>query len=102
MKQCLLLKQLAHSDFDVDRAKLIHSVINEITEDDVNDLSDQIREQKEELIKAITDARYSLGSNAVYKNGSARQNVNQDEHEHHEQKSYYGDRDTNSLGKVKK
>ncbi|KAJ0585980.1 putative plus-end-directed kinesin ATPase [Helianthus annuus] len=61
------------------RAKLIHNnpVVNEITEDDVNDLSDQIRELKEELIRAKTDASYSFGSNTIYKNGSARQSLNQ-------------------------
>ncbi|KAI3820478.1 hypothetical protein L1987_08026 [Smallanthus sonchifolius] len=61
------------------RAKLIHNnpVVNEITEDDVNDLSDQIRELKEELIRAKTDASYSFGSSTVYKNGSARQSLNQ-------------------------
>ncbi|XP_071693468.1 kinesin-like protein KIN-12F [Rutidosis leptorrhynchoides] len=61
------------------RAKLVHNnpVVNEITEDDVNDLSDQIRELKEELIRAKTDASYSIGSSAVFKNGSVRQSLNQ-------------------------
>nr|XP_043638586.1 kinesin-like protein KIN-12F [Erigeron canadensis] len=60
------------------RAKLIHNnpVVNEITEDDVNDLSDQIRVLKEELIRAKTDASYSIGSNTNYKNGSVRQSLN--------------------------
>ncbi|XP_076922125.1 kinesin-like protein KIN-12F [Bidens hawaiensis] len=61
------------------RAKLIQNnpVVNVITEDDVNDLSDQIRELKEELIRARTDASYSFGSNTICKNGSARQSLNQ-------------------------
>ncbi|KAK1406964.1 hypothetical protein QVD17_38574 [Tagetes erecta] len=61
------------------RAKLIRNnpVVNEITEDDVNDLSDQIRELKEELIRAKTDASYCIGTNTIYKNGSARQSLNQ-------------------------
>lgn len=61
------------------RAKLIHNnpVVNEITEDDVNDLSDQIRELKEELIRAKTDSSYSIGSNTNYKSGSVRQSLNQ-------------------------
>ncbi|KAK9080690.1 hypothetical protein SSX86_000448 [Deinandra increscens subsp. villosa] len=61
------------------RAKLIHNnpVVNEITEDDVNGLSDQIRELKEELIRAKTDSSYSVGSNSIYKNGSVRQSLNQ-------------------------
>ncbi|KVH99197.1 Kinesin, motor domain-containing protein [Cynara cardunculus var. scolymus] len=61
------------------RAKLIHNnpVVNKITEDDVNDLSDQIRELKEELIRAKSDASYSIGSNTNYKGGSVRQSLNQ-------------------------
>lgn len=62
------------------RAKLIHNnpVVNKITEDDVNDLSDQIRELKEELIRAKSDASYSIGSNTNYKSGSSvRQSLNQ-------------------------
>ncbi|KAL8215706.1 hypothetical protein R6Q57_022543 [Mikania cordata] len=61
------------------RAKLVRNnpIANEITEDDVNDLSDQIRELKEELIRAKTDASYSIGSNSIYKNGSVRQSLNQ-------------------------
>ncbi|KAI3673850.1 hypothetical protein L6452_39980 [Arctium lappa] len=61
------------------RAKLIHNnpVVNKITEDDVNDLSDQIRELKEELIRAKSDASYSIGSNTNYRGGSVRQSLNQ-------------------------
>ncbi|KAI3717924.1 hypothetical protein L1987_69854 [Smallanthus sonchifolius] len=61
------------------RAKLIHNnpVVNKLTEDDVNNLSDQIRELKEELIRAKTDSSYSIGSNTIYKNGSVRQSLNQ-------------------------
>ncbi|KAL4566894.1 hypothetical protein LXL04_031020 [Taraxacum kok-saghyz] len=61
------------------RAKLIHNnpVVNEITEDDVNDLTDQIRELKEELIRAKTDSSYSIGSSAIFKGGSVRQSLNQ-------------------------
>ncbi|KAF5796380.1 putative plus-end-directed kinesin ATPase [Helianthus annuus] len=53
------------------RAKLMHNnpVVNKLTEDDVNDLSDQIRTLKEELIRAKTDPSY--------KNGSVRQSLNQ-------------------------
>ncbi|KAI3504384.1 hypothetical protein L1887_25826 [Cichorium endivia] len=61
------------------RAKLIHNnpVVNEITEDDVNDLTDQIRELKEELIRAKSDASYSIGSSTIFKGGSVRQSLNQ-------------------------
>ncbi|PWA57236.1 kinesin motor family protein [Artemisia annua] len=61
------------------RAKLIHNnpVVNVITEDDVNDLSDQIRELKEELIRAKTDASCSIRSSTNYKTGSVRQSLNQ-------------------------
>ncbi|KAL5101230.1 hypothetical protein RYX36_005557 [Vicia faba] len=41
-------------------------VINEIKEDDVNDLSDQIRQLKEELIRAKADVRSSDGSKNGY------------------------------------
>ncbi|CAI9261700.1 unnamed protein product [Lactuca saligna] len=61
------------------RAKLIHNnpVVNEITEDDVNDLTDQIRELKEELIRAKSDTSYSIGSSTIFKGGSVRQSLNQ-------------------------
>ncbi|WJX64872.1 hypothetical protein P8452_49602 [Trifolium repens] len=41
-------------------------VINEIKEDDVNDLSDQIRQLKEELIRAKADVRSSDGNKKGY------------------------------------
>ncbi|CAK8538887.1 unnamed protein product [Lathyrus sativus] len=41
-------------------------VINEIKEDDVNDLSDQIRQLKEELIRAKADVRSSDGNKNGY------------------------------------
>ncbi|KAI7737375.1 hypothetical protein M8C21_020322 [Ambrosia artemisiifolia] len=61
------------------RAKLMHNnpVVNKLTEDDVNDLSDQIRTLKEELLRAKTDSSYSIGSNTISKNGSVRQSLNQ-------------------------
>ncbi|KAK1435597.1 hypothetical protein QVD17_01363 [Tagetes erecta] len=61
------------------RAKLIHNnpVINKLTENDVNDLGYQIRELKEELIRAKTDSSYSIGSSMISKNGSVRQSLNQ-------------------------
>ncbi|XP_076895509.1 kinesin-like protein KIN-12C [Bidens hawaiensis] len=53
------------------RAKLIHNnpIVNRLTEDDVNELGDQIRELKEELIRAKTDSSY--------KTGNVRQSLNQ-------------------------
>ncbi|AET00644.1 putative plus-end-directed kinesin ATPase [Medicago truncatula] len=50
------------------RVRLIQNepVINEIKEDDVNDLSDQIRQLKEELIRAKADVRSSDGSRNGY------------------------------------
>nr|GMC76511.1 kinesin-like protein KIN12A [Ipomoea batatas] len=52
-------------------------VINEISEDDVNDLSDQIRQLKEELIRAKTNVNV-FGSNDGYLKGqSARESLNQ-------------------------
>ncbi|OVA09269.1 Kinesin [Macleaya cordata] len=52
-------------------------VVNEITEDDVNDLSDQIRQLKEELIKAKAVGYNSVGSNTEYFKGrSARESLN--------------------------
>nr|KJB81672.1 hypothetical protein B456_013G156400 [Gossypium raimondii] len=53
-------------------------VINEISEDDVNGLSDQIRQLKEELIRAKSDAYNSVGSKSGYFKGwNARESLNQ-------------------------
>ncbi|GMI85232.1 hypothetical protein like AT3G20150 [Hibiscus trionum] len=53
-------------------------VINEISEDHVNGLSDQIRQLKEELIRAKSDAHSSVGSRTGYVNGwNARESLNQ-------------------------
>ncbi|KAK2987078.1 hypothetical protein RJ640_004804 [Escallonia rubra] len=53
-------------------------VINEITEDHVNDLSDQIRQLKEELIRAKSNVCISVGSNyANSKERSVRESINQ-------------------------
>ncbi|XVF77295.1 hypothetical protein PTKIN_Ptkin14bG0031100 [Pterospermum kingtungense] len=53
-------------------------VINEISEDDVNGLSDQIRQLKEELIRAKSDAYSSVGSKSGYFKGrNARDSLNQ-------------------------
>ncbi|XP_017980721.1 PREDICTED: kinesin-like protein KIN12B [Theobroma cacao] len=53
-------------------------VINEISEDDVNGLSDQIRQLKEELIRAKSDVYSSVGSKSGYFIGrSARNSLNQ-------------------------
>ncbi|CAL1384694.1 unnamed protein product [Linum trigynum] len=53
------------------RIRLIQNrpVINEISEDDVNDLSDQIRQLKEELIRAKYDTCKSAGSKSGYFRG---------------------------------
>ncbi|KAK9268639.1 hypothetical protein L1049_000396 [Liquidambar formosana] len=62
------------------RAKSIRNepVINEITEDDVNDLSDQIRLLKEELIRAKSNVSNSVGSNNGYFKGrNVRDSLNQ-------------------------
>ncbi|KAJ4977105.1 hypothetical protein NE237_002211 [Protea cynaroides] len=62
------------------RAKAIQNmpVINEIKEDDVNDLSDQIRQLKEELIKAKSDVYCSVGTKSGYFKGQkARDSLNQ-------------------------
>ncbi|KAL2472909.1 Kinesin motor family protein [Forsythia ovata] len=62
------------------RAKLVKNepVINEITEDDVDDLSNQIRQLKEELIKAKSNSCNSFISNQGYFRGqSVRESVNQ-------------------------
>ncbi|KAI3418132.1 Kinesin motor domain-containing protein [Psidium guajava] len=53
-------------------------VINEISEDDVNDLSDQIRQLKEELIRTRSLAHNSMGSKQKYFHGqTARESLNQ-------------------------
>ncbi|GLT56999.1 hypothetical protein SLA2020_300070 [Shorea laevis] len=53
-------------------------VINEISEDDVNDLSDQIRQLKEELIRAKSDVYSSVGSkNGHFKGRNVRDSLNQ-------------------------
>ncbi|KAG5546658.1 hypothetical protein RHGRI_018730 [Rhododendron griersonianum] len=62
------------------RVKSIHNepVINEISEDDVNDLSDQIRQLKEELIRAKSNVSNSVGINIRNSKGrSVRESVNQ-------------------------
>ncbi|KAJ7960866.1 Kinesin-like protein [Quillaja saponaria] len=53
-------------------------LINEITEDDVNDLSDQIRQLKEELIRAKSNVHNSVGSKSGYFQGQkVRDSLNQ-------------------------
>ncbi|PPD93665.1 hypothetical protein GOBAR_DD09414 [Gossypium barbadense] len=53
-------------------------VINEISEDDVNGLSDKIRQLKEELIRAKSDVYNSVGSTSGYFKGwNARESLNQ-------------------------
>ncbi|XP_040990761.1 kinesin-like protein KIN-12F [Juglans microcarpa x Juglans regia] len=62
------------------RVKFIRNepVINEITEDDVNDLSDQIRQLKEELIRAKSNVRISAGSqNRYFQEQNVRESLNQ-------------------------
>ncbi|KAK8481123.1 hypothetical protein V6N13_031669 [Hibiscus sabdariffa] len=62
------------------RIKFIRNepVINEISEDHVNGLSDQIRQLKEELIRAKSDTYCSVGGNTGYVNGwNARESLNQ-------------------------
>ncbi|KAL2476030.1 Kinesin motor family protein [Abeliophyllum distichum] len=61
------------------RAKLMKNepIINEIAEDDVNDLSDQIRQLKEELIRAKFSACNSIKSNSGrFKGRSGRESLN--------------------------
>ncbi|KDP39230.1 hypothetical protein JCGZ_00987 [Jatropha curcas] len=61
------------------RVKFIKNepVINEISEDDVNDLSDQIRQLKEELIRAKSDVHSSVGNkNGYFKGRNARESLN--------------------------
>ncbi|KAK9155382.1 hypothetical protein Sjap_002862 [Stephania japonica] len=53
-------------------------VINEITEDDVNDLSDQIRQLKEELIKSKSVGyRPIIATSGYFKGQNARESLNQ-------------------------
>ncbi|KAJ7963698.1 Kinesin-like protein [Quillaja saponaria] len=53
-------------------------VINEITENDVNDLSDQIRQLKEELIRAKSNVHNTIGSKSGYFQGrNVRDSLNQ-------------------------
>ncbi|URE44910.1 Kinesin-related [Musa troglodytarum] len=62
-----------------DRAKLIQNkaVVNEITEDDVNDLSDQIRQLKEELMSAKLDEGKSVATtDGHFKGRNGRQSLN--------------------------
>ncbi|KAE8733551.1 Mitochondrial import inner membrane translocase subunit Tim17/Tim22/Tim23 family protein [Hibiscus syriacus] len=62
------------------RIKFIRNepVINEISEDHVNGLSDQIRQLKEELIRAKSDTYNSVGGKTGYVNGwNARESLNQ-------------------------
>ncbi|KAF6161918.1 hypothetical protein GIB67_014120 [Kingdonia uniflora] len=62
------------------RAKCIRNepVVNEITDDDVNDLSDQIRQLKEELIKTKSTEYHSIDSYSGYFTGlHARESLNQ-------------------------
>ncbi|CAM8928426.1 unnamed protein product [Rhodiola kirilowii] len=61
------------------RAKLIRNdpVINEITEDDVNDLSDQIRQLKEELIRAKSTNGMSSSNFGSFGGHSVRDSLNQ-------------------------
>ncbi|XP_051134014.1 kinesin-like protein KIN-12F [Andrographis paniculata] len=63
------------------RAKLMKNepVVNEITEDDVNDLSDQIRQLKEELMRARSSACVDSFSShqGFFHKGNARESLNQ-------------------------
>ncbi|MQM03309.1 hypothetical protein Taro_036088, partial [Colocasia esculenta] len=60
------------------RAKCIENkaVVNEITEDDVNDLSNQIRHLKEELIKERSYQGNPLNATGFYRGDKARQSLN--------------------------
>ncbi|PIN03819.1 Plus-end-directed kinesin ATPase [Handroanthus impetiginosus] len=62
------------------RAKLMKNepVVNEITEDDVNDLSDQIRQLKEELMRAKSSACNSISSSnhGCFRGGNVRESLN--------------------------
>lgn len=52
-------------------------VVNEISEDDVNDLSDQIRQLKEELIRAKSDAHSIRTNNGYFRGRNVRESLNQ-------------------------
>ncbi|PON43304.1 Kinesin-like protein [Parasponia andersonii] len=52
-------------------------VINEITEDDVNDLSDQIRQLKEELIRAKSSANSVVSKPGYFQGRNVRDSLNQ-------------------------
>ncbi|KAL1562998.1 kinesin-like protein KIN-12F [Salvia divinorum] len=61
------------------RARLMKNepIVNEITEDDVDDLSDQIRQLKEELMRAKSSSSESFESNSGYfRGGNVRQSLN--------------------------
>ncbi|XP_073308423.1 kinesin-like protein KIN-12F isoform X2 [Primulina huaijiensis] len=60
------------------RAKFVKNepVINEITEDDVNDLSDQIRQLKEELMRAKSSTCDLLSSGGQFRGGNVRESLN--------------------------
>ncbi|KAK4386918.1 Kinesin-like protein KIN-12F [Sesamum angolense] len=63
------------------RAKLMKNepVVNEITEDDVNDLSDQIRQLKEELMRAKSSSGFNSlsSSHGYFRGGNVRDSLNQ-------------------------
>ncbi|XP_068668043.1 kinesin-like protein KIN-12C [Aristolochia californica] len=62
------------------RVQLVQNkaVVNEITEDDVNDLGDQIRQLKEELIRAKSNGITSLSHDSRhFKRHNARESLNQ-------------------------
>ncbi|KAK4420827.1 Kinesin-like protein KIN-12F [Sesamum alatum] len=63
------------------RAKLMKNepVVNEITEDDVNDLSDQIRQLKEELMRAKSSSAFNSlsSSHGYFRGGNVRDSLNQ-------------------------
>ncbi|KAL6543109.1 hypothetical protein OROHE_010629 [Orobanche hederae] len=63
------------------RARLMKNepVVNEITEDDVNDLSDQIRQLKEELMRAKSSTSNSINSSShgYFQGGNVRASLNQ-------------------------
>ncbi|XP_011097785.1 kinesin-like protein KIN-12F isoform X2 [Sesamum indicum] len=54
-------------------------VVNEITEDDVNDLSDQIRQLKEELMRAKSSSGFNSlsSSHGYFRGGNVRDSLNQ-------------------------
>nr|QWT43322.1 kinesin-like protein KIN12A [Citrullus lanatus] len=51
-------------------------IINEIKEDDVNDLSDQIRQLKEELIRANANSGKSVGKTGYFQGPNVRDSLN--------------------------